>query len=52
MKRMKIDLRDAHIYGGLSLVGIGVLGLTGWEGALIAIGAVSLFLGAYRMGRL
>ena len=52
MKKMKLDLRDLHIYGGLVLIGGGVLGLAGWECALIAVGFVSLYLGTYRMGRL
>jgi len=52
MKRLKLDLRDAHIYGGMILIAIGTFGLTGWEGALIALGVVGLYLGTYRMGRL
>ena len=47
-----IDLRDCHIYGGAALVAGGVLGLAGWEGSLIAVGLVFLYLGTYRMGRL
>ena len=50
--KIKPDLRDLHIYGGLILIGIGVLGLAGWEGSLIAIGIVALYLGTYRLGRL
>jgi len=49
---MKVDLRDVHIYGGMVLIAVGVLGLVGWEGALIALGIVGLYLGTYRMGRL
>ena len=49
---MKFDLRDVHIYGGMGLIAVGTFGLTGWEGALIAIGFVGLYLGTYRMGRL
>jgi|TARA_Y100001951_G_C11231491_1_gene234885 hypothetical protein len=49
---MKFDLRDVHVYGGMVLIAGGVLGLAGWEGALIALGIVSLYLGTYRMGRL
>ena len=52
MKRLKLDLRDAHIYGGMILIAIGTFGLTGWEGALIALGVGGLYLGTYRMGRL
>ena len=49
---MKLDLRDAHIYGGMILIAIGTFGLAGGEGALIALGVVGLYLGTYRMGRL
>jgi hypothetical protein len=49
---MKPDLRDVHIYGGTVSVSVGVLGLVGWEGSLIALGVVLLYLGTYRMGRL
>ena len=49
---MKVDLRVVHIYGGMVLIAVGVLGLVGWEGALIALGIVGLYLGTYRMGRL
>jgi hypothetical protein len=49
---IKPDLRDAHIYGGMLLVGIGVLAYTGWPGSLIAIGLAIMYLGIYRMGRL
>ena len=49
---MKFDLRDVHIYGGMTLIALGVFGLLGWEGALIALGIVGLYLGTYRMGRL
>ena len=52
MKKVKLDLRDAHIYGGMILIAVGTFGLTGWEGALIAFGVVGLYLGTYRMGRL
>jgi hypothetical protein len=48
----QIDLRDVHIYGGTGLVAVGVLAIVGWEGALIALGIVLLYLGTYRMGRL
>ena len=48
----KLDLRDVHIYGGMVAIGIGVLGVLGWPGALVALGAVSWFMGVYRMGRL
>jgi len=49
---MRVDLRDVHIYGGMALIAVGVFGLVGWEGALIALGIVGLYLGTYRMGRL
>lgn len=49
---MKFDLRDVHVYGGMVLIAIGVLALVGWEGALIALGVVGLYLGTFRMGRL
>lgn len=49
---MKFDLRDVHVYGGMALIAIGVLALAGWEGALIALGVVGLYLGTFRMGRL
>jgi hypothetical protein len=49
---MKVDLRDVHIYGGMALIAVGTFGLIGWEGALIALGVVGLYLGTYRMGRL
>ena len=49
---MKFDLRDLHVYGGMILVGIGVLSFAGWGGALIALGLINFYLGTFRMGRL
>jgi hypothetical protein len=48
----KPDLRDGHIYGGMTAIAIGVLGYAGWPGALISVGAIAWFMGVYRMGRL
>lgn len=49
---MKVDLRDAHVYGGTVSISLGVLAYAGWPGGLIAFGVVLLYLGTYRMGRL
>jgi hypothetical protein len=49
---IKPDLRDVHIYGGMILIGVGVLAYLGWAGALIAVGVTAMYLGIYRMGRL
>tara|TARA_R100000808_G_scaffold4774_1_gene15124 strand:- start:3602 stop:3754 length:153 start_codon:yes stop_codon:yes gene_type:complete len=49
---IKPDLRDIHIYGGMILIGIGVLAYIGWPGSLIAMGIISMYLGTFRMGRL
>lgn len=49
---IKPDLRDVHIYGGMVLIGIGVLAYTDWAGSLIAVGIICMYLGIYRMGRL
>jgi hypothetical protein len=49
---IKPDLRDLHIYGGMIGVAVGVLGYAGWQGSLIAVGAICWFMGVYRMGRL
>ena len=46
------DMRDVHIYGGMLLVGGGVLALGGWPASLIAVGMLSRYLGTFRMGRL
>jgi hypothetical protein len=48
----KPDARDVHIYAGMLAISIGVLAYVGWPGALIALGAISWFMGVYRMGRL
>tara|TARA_R110000824_G_scaffold367643_2_gene556849 strand:- start:1155 stop:1316 length:162 start_codon:yes stop_codon:yes gene_type:complete len=46
------DMRDAHIYGGMIIIAIGVLVLVGWPASLIALGVLMMYLGTYRMGRL
>ena len=48
----KPDLRDVHIYGGMLGVALGVMAYAGWQGALIALGGISWFMGVYRRGRL
>ena len=52
MKKIKFDLRDLHVYGGMAAIAIGVTVYIEWPGALIAVGAICWFMGTYRMGRL
>ena len=44
----KLDLRDLHIYGGLTLVGIGLAPLFGLY-TLAVVGVVLFYLGVWRM---
>ena len=42
-----IDIRDAHVYGGLLLVAMGFAGLQ-WEAGLVVLGGGLLYLGLRR----
>jgi hypothetical protein len=43
-----LDVRDAHIYGGIALVAAGA-GAVYWPAALIVAGAIVLALAVWRM---
>ena len=49
MKRLitLVDIRDAHVYGGLLLVAVGFAGLH-WQAGLVVLGGGLLYLGLRR----